>query len=56
MAAVHFSKRSMHAQQVPRLPLILVYIVLCREVCTTAPERSCDLNDCQTKTPEDRSV
>ena len=43
-------------QQVPCLLLIVLYIVLCSDVYTSAPERSWGLNDRRTKAAQDRSV
>ena len=57
MATVYLSKQS--GQQVPGLSIVVVYIVLCSEINTTAPERSRVLNmlnDRRTKTTQDRSV
>ena len=52
----HVSFQTKHAQQVSCLSVVVVYIVLCSEIYTTAPERSRMLNDCRTKTTQDRSV
>ena len=38
------------------MPRVAVYIVLCGEVCTSAPERSLCLNEKRSKTAQDRSV
>ena len=50
------SFQTKHAQQVSCLSIIIVYIVLCSEIYTTAPERLQALCDRRTNTAQDRSV
>ena len=57
MAPVHFSKQSAHNKcPYSCLRPSVVYILLCAEVYTTAPERSRGLNDHWTKQAQHRSV
>ena len=50
------SFQTKRAQQVSCLSIIIVYIVLCSEIYTTAPERLQALRDRRTNTAQDRSV
>ena len=62
MAAVNFAKPSM--QRVPCISIypcmllivVHMYVVLCSEVYTTAPERSWGLNNHRTKAAQDQTV
>ena len=50
------SFQTKRAQQVSCVSIVVVHIVLCSEIYTTAPERSRVLNDRRTNTAQDRSV